>query len=105
MAEQFQGQIHIKTAVLFITKGALSYLSLSRMGMTINSSSLLLREATADSKELPVYTNMAKQLMGGLQPSLYSICLLMLIALFAGCHCCVLLPSLLVSMTFFTQLS
>lgn len=81
MAEQFQGQIHIKTAVLFIIKGALSYLSLSRMGMTINSSSLLLREATANSKELPLYTNMAKQLMGGLQPSLYSICLLMLIAI------------------------
>lgn len=97
-----QGQIHIKIALFFITQGTF-FSCQCPTGCTrrnINISSFSLRKATADRKELPVYTSMAEQLMGGLQRSLTPICLLVNVNN-ASCHCRMWLLSLLVSMTFF----
>lgn len=70
--------------------------------MNFSISSLLWREGTAESQELPPYMHsVAEQLTSGPQPSLDSICLLVNI----HGHCRGILLSLLVSMTFFFQLS
>ena len=100
-----QGQIHIKIALFFITQGTFFTCHCPTGAQEeTNISSFSLRKATADSEELPVYTSMAEQLMGGLQRSLDSICLLVNVNN-ASCHCRMWLLSLLVSMTFFFQLS
>lgn len=61
-----QGQILIKIALLLITKRCNSLLV--TMKININCSSLLLREAAADSEEVPTCAGMADPLMGGPSP-------------------------------------